>query len=334
MSNSFGTLFRFTTWGESHGKAIGVVIDGCPAGLAIDEELIFEELKRRRPGFSCYTSPRKEEDRPELLSGIYEGKTTGSPISIIIYNQDVKSSAYTPMQELLRPGHANFTYREKYGHFDPRGGGRASARETVCRVAAGSIAKVFLRQHRIEIEAKVVQIGEEKAPEKFEALLQQVMAEGDSIGGIIECCVEKMPVGLGEPIYAKLEAILASAMLSIPATKGFEIGDGFHAATMRGSLHNDLFIQEEGKIKTKTNHAGGVLGGISSGMPLRFRVAFKPTSSIKQAQETIDGEGRSATLVYGEGHRHDPCVALRAPVIVEAMTALVLADFLLMNQVY
>lgn len=330
-SNSFGKMFKITTWGESHGKAIGVVIDGCPAGLELAEEELHAALFVRAPGNSPHTSPRKEKDRAEILSGVFEGKTTGTPISIIIPNHDADSSKYEPIKEVLRPGHANFTYLQKYGIFDWRGGGRASARETACRVAAGFVAKKLLEVYGVHLTAYLKQIGglDAQDQEACEALLEQVKAEGDSIGGIVEFVAEKIPAGLGSPIYGKLEAELASAMLSLPAAKGFEIGRGFESAAMRGSLHNDLFINEE-NIKTSKNDAGGILGGISTGMPIVGRVAFKPPSSIKKTQESLTLDGKKTILELPEGSRHDPCVAIRGVPVVEAMAALVLADAMLL----
>jgi len=330
-SNSFGQIFRFTTWGESHGKAVGVVIDGAPAGLALSEEMINLELAKRAPG-KKFTSKRKEADQAQILSGLFEGKTTGTPISIIVYNKDARSGCYDAIQGALRPGHANYTYQKKYGCFDHRGGGRASARETVGRVAAGGVAKAFLRQSNCIPKSTLIEVGGESDPTRFEDCLEEALNQGDSLGGIIETRVQGMAVGLGEPIYYKLEAALASAMLSLPACKGFEIGAGFHAAKMSGSVHNDPFIIENGEIRTVTNHAGGTLAGISNGMELVFRVAFKPTSSIKKAQKTVDMEGESCTIEHGAGHRHDPCVALRAAPIVEAMTACVLTDLVLLDR--
>lgn len=324
-SNSFGTLFRITTWGESHGKAIGVVIDGCPAGLKVDQEEIQRALDQRAPGKSPYTSPRKENDSVEILSGIFEGQTTGAPILLLIANHDADSEKYEPLKDYLRPGHANFTYLQKYGIFDYRGGGRSSGRETACRVAAGAIARKFIEQHGISVRAYIHQ-----EPELI-ALIEQVKAEGDSIGGIVEFQILGAPVGLGDPVYEKLEARLAYAMMGIPASKGFEIGSGFAAAKMRGSEHNDLFVMENDQVKTATNHSGGVLGGISNGMPIVGRVAFKPTSSIKKVQNTVDLEGRSVDLKLPEGSRHDPCLAIRAVPVVEAMAALVMADLLRMG---
>lgn len=322
-SNFFGNIFRVTTWGESHGKAIGVVIDGCPAGLALDETDIQVELTKRAPGINPNTSPRKEKDQAQILSGIFEGKTTGTPISIIIWNQDVDSSHYEPMKDLLRPGHANYTYLEKYGCFDYRGSGRASARETACRVAAGAVAKKLLAYYDIQVEAYIHSMGDVEAAKKA----------GDSVGGVVEFKVLHMPVGLGDPIYEKLEANLAKAMLSLPASKGFEIGEGFQAAHMLGSEHNDPFIKNQVGEKTmSSNHSGGTLGGISTGLPLIGRVAFKPTSSIAQMQKTIDLEGKEQFFELPAGSRHDPCVAIRAVPVVEAMCALVIADAILLNR--
>lgn len=357
-SNSFGTIFKITTWGESHGKAIGVVIDGCPAGLEIEESEINEALALRAPGRNPYTSPRKEEDRAEILSGVFEGHTTGAPISLLIPNRESDSSKYEPIKEKLRPGHANFTYLEKYGIFDYRGGGRSSARETACRVAAGAIARKLLRKGGIAIAAYLRQMGEveatlkeenlelirsltyqnavycpdEEAAAQMMALIEKAKLAGDSLGGIIEFIAAPVPAGLGDPMYEKLEAKLAYAMMSLPATKGFEIGSGFQAAAMSGSQHNDLFVRENEKVKTRTNYAGGTLGGISTGMPIVGRIAFKPTSSIMKPQETLTTSKEKAIFQLPEGSRHDPCVAIRAVPIVEAMAALVLADALLLNR--
>lgn len=332
MNNSFGHLFRITTWGESHGKALGVVIDGCPAGLSISEEEINAELLRRAPGKQAFTSLRKEPDNALILSGVFDGKTTGTPLSIIIFNKDADSSKYEPIKDLLRPGHANFTYLEKYGIFDYRGGGRASARETVSRVAAGAVAKKFLKMYDIDVEAKIMEIGGETEENKIKEALEKAIEDKDSLGGIIEVYIENLPKGLGEPIFGKLEALLAHAMLTLPATKGFEIGSGFSSSRMHGSENNDLFFKENDTIKTKTNHAGGVLGGISNGMPLYFKVAFKPPSSIPKPQETVTIEGEKAVFTLPEGSRHDPCVVIRAVPVVEAMAALVLADAILMHR--
>jgi len=357
-SNSFGNVFRVTTWGESHGPAIGAIIDGCPAGVEIDALEINAELALRAPGKSDYTSARKENDQIQILSGVFEGKTTGAPICLLILNQDANSSHYGPIKDLLRPGHANFTYLEKYGIYDHQGGGRASARETTARVAAGAIAKKFLAFFNIEVAAYIKQIGPIISHPKYDSVLQlknmtyqnpvhcpdsdaahemvvlldQVKAEGDSLGGIIEFIAINLPTGLGDPVYEKLEAKLAHAMMSLPACKGFEIGNGFACVTLKGSENNDLFIHEQERVKTSTNYSGGTLGGISNGMPITGRVAFKPTSSIRKAQQTLNLNKETETLQLPSGSRHDPCVAIRAVVIVEAMLALVLTDALLLNR--
>lgn len=353
-SNSFGNIFSVTTWGESHGKAIGAVIDGCPAGVEISEQEIREALLRRAPGKSLYTSTRQEEENVEILSGVFEGRTTGTPISILIPNRDADSSKYDSMKEVLRPGHANFTYLEKYGFFDHRGGGRASGRETACRVAAGCLAKKVLSYFRIDCFAFLEQVGDVKistesicpekiytssifcpdriAEEKIQLLLTEIKEGKDSIGAVVGFVAEGLPIGLGDPVYEKLEANLAKAMLSIPATKGFEIGSGFQAASMRGSSHNDIFTQEKERVSTVTNHAGGVLGGISTGMPLYGKVAFKPTSSIQIPQETLSLDKKKIVFNLPEGSRHDPCVAIRAVPVIEAMLALVLIDAILMHR--
>jgi chorismate synthase len=332
-------VFRITTWGESHGKAIGVVIDGCPAGLELDPLYINEELKRRAPGRSPYTSPRLEPDEAEILSGIFEGKTTGAPISIFIANRDTDPSKYEPIKNTLRPGHANFTYLEKYGIFDYRGGGRASARETACRVAAGAVAKKLLQTFGITCRAFLEQIGGVQLSDDGSAAAAQIQEQveaaqsaGDSLGGVVGFVATGVPTGLGDPVYEKLEAKLASALMSLPATKGFEMGEGFAAAQMTGSTHNDTFSLENHQVVTKTNHAGGTLGGITTGMPVVGRVAFKPTSSIRKPQESLSVDKKEETFQLPEGSRHDPCVAIRAVPIVEAMVALVLADAVLLNR--
>ncbi len=358
-SNFFGQLFRITTFGESHGPGIGVVIDGCPAGLPLTEQDIHEQLARRLPGKNIYTSPRMEGDTCEIFSGVFEGKTTGAPIAILIRNKDADSTQYEAIKDLYRPGHANFTYLEKYGIFDYRGGGRSSARETAARVAAGAVAKKLLARFNIECTAFVSEIGgipirepdlsdlqkirektyaspifcpDEMAAQKIMERISQIKEEKDSLGGIL-ACVAHVPSGLGDPVYCKLEAMLAFAMLSIPATKGFEIGSGFQAARMKGSEHNDAFdVDEQGHVHTATNFAGGTLGGISTGSPIFFKVAFKPTSSIKKPQATVSLKREKATFQLPETGRHDPCVAIRAVPIVEAMTALVLVDALLMGR--
>ncbi len=355
-SNSFGHIFKITTWGESHGKAIGVVIDGCPAGLEIDEAEIQRELERRAPG-KAHVSPRKEADQAQILSGVFEGKTTGAPISILIPNQDTDSSKYEPVKHLLKPGHANYTYLKKYGIFDHRGGGRSSGRETAARVAGGAIAKKFLASKGMKIIAFMKQMGsitasidpadEEKlrkdtlasaifcpdplAESAMIAFLEKLKTEGNSTGGIVEFIAYDVPVGLGDPVYEKLEARLAFAMMGLPATKGFEIGSGFESVAMTGDAHNDIYTKDGEKVRTKTNFSGGILGGISNGMPIIGRVAFKPASSIKKSQETLNLSGEEAEFTLPEGSRHDPCVAIRAVPVVETMVALVLADAFLMN---
>ncbi len=357
-SNSFGKIFKITTWGESHGKAIGVVIDGCPAGLTIDESEINDALALRAPGRNPYTSPRTETDRAEIFSGVFEGKSTGAPISIIIPNKDADSSKYEPIKNLLRPGHANYTYLEKYGVFDYHGGGRASARETACRVAAGAIANKFLLLNGIRIVAYIKQIGRVEASPNltnFEqlrrstyespvfcpdlsitptllALIEKAKSEGDSLGGVVEFMALGVPAGLGDPVYEKLEANLAHAMMTLPATKGVEIGSGFSAVGMSGSEHNDIFTMKNDKVQTETNYAGGTLGGISTGMPIIGRIAFKPTSSIMKSQKTLSTDEKESTFDLPAGSRHDPCVAIRAVPVVEAMLALVLADAMLLNR--
>ncbi len=356
--NSFGNIFRVTTFGESHGEAIGVVIDGCPALLPLKVEEIQKELDLRAPGKTPFTSPRKEKDQAQILSGVFKGKTTGAPIAIVVFNHDADTSKYEPIKNLLRPGHANFTYLKKYGIFDYRGGGRSSARETLARVAAGAVAKKLLAHYKIfplayihsigHISCKPVASSYKTLQKKViqspifcpdlkqgKLMMEEILAakkEGDSLGAIIEARVDALPIGLGDPVYEKLEANLAKAMMSLPATKGIEFGSGFLAATMKGSEHNDLFVKNGKQVRSATNHAGGVLGGISTGMPLVFRVAFKPTSSIMKAQKTIDLKGQEKKFLLPKGSRHDPCVAVRAVPIVEAMTALVLIDAYLMNQ--
>lgn len=348
--NSYGTLFRISTFGESHGPAIGVIIDGCPAGLSIDENFIQSELDRRKPGQSKITTQRKEDDTFKILSGVFEGKSTGTPIAIVIENQDQRSKDYSHIQNTFRPSHADYTYETKYGNRDYRGGGRSSARETAARVAAGAIAKLLLKKSGVDIAAFVSQVGEIKTDhytkldltktednmvrcpdqataDKMIALIDEVRLNRDTIGGVVTCVIKNTPVGLGEPVFDKLHAELGKAMLSINAVKGFEYGSGFEGIKLRGSQHNDEFFNEGGKIRTKTNHSGGVQGGISNGEDIYFNVAFKPVATIMQDQQSVDKDGNEAT-VSGKG-RHDPCVVPRAVPIVEAMAALVLADFLL-----
>ena len=356
--NTFGQAFKITTFGESHGKAIGVIIDGCPAGLEIDENYIQLELDRRRPGQSKIVTQRDESDTVQVLSGIFEGKSTGHPIAMVIYNQDQRSKDYSHIADKFRPSHADFTYHMKYGVRDYRGGGRSSARETAARVAAGAVAKMLLRTEGVNVNAYVSQVGALKlnktykeldfnqiestsvrcpdleTAEKMIELIQEVRKAGDTIGGIVTGVVQGCPVGLGEPAFDKLHADLAKAMLSINASKGFEYGSGFDGITMRGSEHNDAFYAEntEGvKIAhTKTNYSGGIQGGISNGEDIYFKVAFKPVATIVTPQESIN-EAFETVEVTGKG-RHDPCVLPRAVPIVEAMTALVLADHLLRNR--
>ena len=349
MGNTFGTLFRITTWGESHGKAIGVIVDGCPAGLEISEAEIQNELNKRAPGQSEVMSPRKESDKVEILSGIFHGITTGMPISMIIYNKDVDSSKYEKIKYLLRPGHADFSYKIKYKYRDYRGGGRSSARETAARVAAGAIAKKLLEKFGIKIIAYVKELADIKAnkidfkeiyrnnarcPDKnvakrMERAILKAKNEGDSVGGICEIIALNVPAGLGKPIYNKLEADLGSAILGINAVKGIEFGTGFELARMKGSLANDEFIVKNNKIITKTNHHGGILGGISTGMPIVMRAVVKPASSILKKQRTINYKTMKREIISVEG-RHDPATIVRFPPIAEAMTAIVLADHMIM----
>lgn len=355
-SNSFGTIFRITTWGESHGKAIGCVIDGCPACIELSVDEINEALSKRAPGGSALVSPRKESDCVEILSGVFEGKTTGAPISLLIHNHDVDSSKYEPIKELFRPGHANYTYLNKYGIFDYRGGGRASARETAARVAAGAIAQKILDRAGITVTSFLQQVGtvelqdycqdnlamlvdesslfcpDKCTEEKMVAQILQAKETGDSLGGVVACIAQGMPIGLGEPIYDKITARLAYAMLGLPASRGFEIGDGFSASYMLGSEHNDGYEIRKGVTHLTTNHSGGVLGGITTGEDLFFKVAFKPTSSIMKAQKTTTFKNSDAVFSLPAGSRHDPCVAVRAVAVVQAMCRLVLADAYLFAQ--
>jgi len=353
MANSYGSIFRITTFGESHGPAIGVIIDGCPAGLAVDEAFIQAELDRRRPGQSKITTQRQEADKAKILSGVFQNVTTGAPIALVIENQDQRSKDYSHLENVFRPSHADYTYTAKYGLRDYRGGGRSSARETAARVAAGAFAKLFLMPRGITIQAYVSQVGALTAPpyqqldlsrtddsivrcpdpataEKMIELIDEVRLARDTIGGTVTGVVRNVPVGLGEPVFDKLHAELGKAMLSINAVKGFEYGSGFDGVAWRGSQHNDGFETRDGRIRTTTNHSGGIQGGISNGEDIYFRVAFKPVATIMQDQPTVDAEGNPAT-VSGKG-RHDPCVVPRAVPIVEAMTALVLADFVLRAQ--
>ena len=331
--NSFGKILVLTTFGESHGSCTGGVLDGFPADFPIDLHFIQSELNRRAPGFGNFSSPRKEEDRIEILSGVFEGKTTGAPIAFIIPNKDHRSEDYSAVKDLFRPSHADYAWEKKFGHRDYRGGGRISARETAARVAGGAFARLFLNSKGIKIKAVVCEIGRFKLPSEETAANEYLMAlkeAGDTAGGIIQCVISGLPAGLGEPVFDKLQAGLARAMMSINAVKGFEYGSGFEGARMKGSEHNDSFIvSADGSISTSTNFSGGIQGGISNGMPVEFRVAFKPVSSILQSQETIDKHGRP--VQYTGSGRHDVCVVPRAVPIVEAMAALVIADHMLMN---
>ena len=349
--NSFGTLFKLTTFGESHGKAIGGIIDGCPAGLELDIDAIQKEMQRRRPGQSEITTSRSEQDEVEFYSGIFEGKTTGTPIGFFIGNKDQRSKDYGNLRNEIRPSHADYTWQEKFGHRDFRGGGRSSARETAVRVAAGAIAKQLLAHEGIKIQAYVSQVGALKSNQHYATLdfnkpenivrcpdetvasemiasIEAVKKEGDTLGGVVTCFATGVPVGWGEPVFDKLHAKMGMAMLSINAVKGFEYGSGFQGATLKGSEHNDLFEQKDGEIRTTTNLSGGVQGGISNGEDIYFNVAFKPVATIMKPQSSVDVKGTPIELrVRG---RHDPCVVPRAVPIVEAMTALVLADFYLL----
>lgn len=354
MNNSFGSLFKITSFGESHGPGVGVVIDGCPSGIKIDSEKIQIDLERRKPGQSALTTSRNEADEFEFLSGVFEGVSTGSPIAIFIKNSDARSKDYGHIEDKFRPSHADFTYQEKYGIRDYRGGGRASARITAGWVAAGAVAKQVITQLGIESKAYVSQVGDIKISRSYSAaelnpedenelrcpdpdsstamieLIKKVKKEGDTIGGVITGVISGVPVGLGEPVFNKLNAQLGMAMLSINAVKGFDYGSGFEGVKLKGSQHNDIIENSEDGIRTRTNFSGGIQGGISNGEEIYYRVAFKPVATIMQDQDSIDEEGNKVT-VEGKG-RHDPCVVPRAVPIVEAMAALVIADFVLMNQ--
>jgi chorismate synthase len=355
MGNTFGHLFRVTTWGESHGGGVGVVVDGCPPRLPLSEADIQPDLNRRRPGQSKITSPRQEPDRVEILSGVFEGKTLGTPICMWVRNEDARPEAYKEMAQKFRPSHADFTYWAKYGIRNWQGGGRASARETVGRVAAGAIAKKILREqfgvevlayvsqiHKIkaqvdpnrvrfkEIEAQITRCPDVAASEKMVRLIEKVRSEGNSVGGIVVGVARGVPAGWGEPVFDRLEADLAKAMLSLPASKGFDFGSGFDCVTMTGKEHNDIFRMRAGKVRTLTNFSGGIQGGISNGETIYFRVAFKPTATIIQPQKTVSQDFKN-TVLMGRG-RHDPCVVPRAVPLVEAMTALVLVDHALRHK--
>jgi chorismate synthase len=353
--SNFGQMFRISTYGESHGHGVGVIIDGCPSGIDIDNDFLQSEMARRKPGQSKIVTQRQENDEAIIQSGIFEGKTTGTPIHIFIPNEDQRSKDYSHIATKYRPSHADYVYDSKYGFRDYRGGGRSSARETAARVAAGAIAKLFLKKLGVEISAFVSQVGEivydfdtqaiqhlpeindvrcpdeTKGNEMIE-LIKEIKKAGDTIGGRVTCFITGTPVGLGEPVFDKLHADLGKAMLSINACKGFEYGSGFKAVTMKGSDHNDVFEKSGDKITTRTNYSGGIQGGISNGMPIYFNVAFKPVATIIPEQESIDDTGEATTIV-GKG-RHDPCVVPRAVPIVEAMAALVLVDHLLRQKAY
>ena len=352
--NTTGLLYRITTYGESHGPGIGVVIDGCPSGLVIDTNLLQQDLQRRKPGQSKIVTQRKEDEEFEILSGVFEGKTTGTPISVFIRNQDQRSKDYDHIANTFRPSHADYTYSEKYGIRDYKGGGRSSARETAARVIAGAFAKMILAQFNIRIigfvsavghitskeverpdpeiiENNIVRCADPESAEEMIQFIQSIKKSGDTVGGIVRCLIEGVPPGLGEPVFDKLHADLGKAMLSINAVKGFEIGSGFKSAKMKGSEHNDEFFKDnEGHIKTKTNHSGGIQGGISNGMPIYMNIAFKPVATILRDQNSVNAQGDNVT-VTGKG-RHDPCVVPRAVPIVEAMAAIVIADHLLRAQ--
>ncbi len=351
MSSIFGQLFRITTWGESHGGGVGVVIDGCPPRIPLSEDDIQPDLDRRRPGQSEIVTPRQEEDRCEILSGVFEGRTLGSPISIMIRNKDARPEAYAEMKEKFRPSHADYTYQAKYGIRNWQGGGRASARETIGRVAAAAVAKKVLAAHiapgleivayvksiheliahvdpdtvtTAQVESNIVRTGDPRAVEPMTARIKQARSDGDSLGGVIECVVRNCPPGLGEPVFDKLDSDLARAVLSLPATKGFEIGSGFAGTRMTGAEHNDPFEMDGERVRTTRNYSGGIQGGISNGENIIFRVAFKPTATIMKEQQTVTAEGADTELT-ARG-RHDPCVLPRAVPMVEAMTGLVLCD--------
>lgn len=351
--STYGTIFRIMTWGESHGKGVGVTIDGCPAGLPLCEEDVQTYLNRRKPGQSKFATARNEGDQVEILSGVFEGKTTGTPIAMMVRNTDQRSKDYSAIMDVYRPGHADYCFEQKYGFRDYRGGGRSSARETIARVAAGAVACKLLAHYGITVNAYVKSIGEfEIDPKRFDLserdnnslnmpdkvaaeetaeFLERMIAAQDSVGGVVECLVDGMPVGVGEPVFDKLDASLARAIMSIGAVKGFEIGDGFAAAKALGSQNNDEFyVDAYGKVAKKTNHAGGILGGMSDGSQIVLRAAFKPTPSIAQPQKTANNHGENVEIAI-KG-RHDPVVVPRAVVVVEAMTALTIVDLLLMGK--
>ena len=349
--NTFGNIFKLTTFGESHGPALGGIIDGCPPGIELDLDFIESEMQRRKPGQSSIVTQRKEEDSVQFYSGIFEGKTTGTPIGFLIHNKDQKSKDYSHIKDTYRPSHADFVYDKKYGHRDYRGGGRSSARETASRVVAGAIAKQILKGIKITahvssvgdikvgthyskldfstIENNPVRCADPKTAVEMENFIRQIRKEGDTVGGEVSCVIENCPIGLGEPVFDKLHAELGKAMLSINAVKGFEYGSGFSGSKLKGSQHNDSFNSDG---KTETNNSGGIQGGISNGMDIYFNVAFKPVATIMKSQKTIDSNNNEVEM-KGKG-RHDPCVVPRAVPIVEAMAALVLVDYLLINKLY
>jgi chorismate synthase len=355
MGSIYGKIFQISTFGESHGASVGVVVTGCPAGVDFDMDFIQSELDRRKPGQSRITTQRKEADSVEVVSGVFEGKTTGTPIAMLVWNGDQRSKDYSHIADQFRPSHADFTYQEKYGIRDYRGGGRSSARETVARVAAGALAKLVLQQLGVKITAYVSQVGTLKLTTPVEELdlavaetnavrcpdatlaeemftyIDEIRKQGDSVGGVVSAYITGCPVGLGEPVFDKLHAELGKAMLSINAVKGFEYGSGFDGVELRGSQHNDIIVKDEaGKVSTLTNHSGGIQGGISNGEPIYFRVGFKPVATIMQDQDSLNESGEKI-VVSGKG-RHDPCVVPRAVPIVEAMSAIVLLDFYLRNR--
>ena len=355
MGSIYGKIFQISTFGESHGAAVGVVVTGCPAGVDFDLDFIQSELDRRKPGQSRITTQRKEADSVEVLSGVFEGKTTGTPIAMLVWNGDQRSKDYSHIADQFRPSHADFTYQEKYGIRDYRGGGRSSARETVARVAAGALAKLVLQQIGVKITAYVSQVGtlklttpveqldlavtetnavrcpDAKLAEEMFTYIDEIRKQGDSVGGVVSVYITGCPVGLGEPVFDKLHAELGKAMLSINAVKGFEYGSGFDGVELRGSQHNDIIVKDEaGKVSTLTNHSGGIQGGVSNGEPIYFRVGFKPVATIMQDQDSLNNSGEKI-VVSGKG-RHDPCVVPRAVPIVEAMSAIVLLDFYLRNR--
>ena len=352
--NTFGTIYRLTSFGESHGFAIGGVIDGCPPGIQLDFDFIQKELNRRKPGQSKITTDRQESDEVQFLSGIHEGKTLGTPIAFVVWNKNQRSADYDSLAAVFRPSHADYTYQQKYGIRDKRGGGRSSARETIARCVAGAIAKQYLSEQGVSIHAYTSQVGgisldgsyadydlslvetnavrcpDPLTAEAMETLIKEVKKEGDTIGGVVSCVAKGVPIGLGEPVFGKLHAALGSAMLSINAAKGFDYGDGFAAATNRGSACNDVFYNDNGVIRTRTNHSGGIQGGISNGEDIYFRVAFKAVPTLLKEQETVDEDGND-TMLKARG-RHDPCVLPRAVPIVESMAAITLLDYFLLSK--